>query len=111
MKFFRLIAALVMLHVCANAARATEVRGQVLDAQGKGVAGAAVTLQMDGSQPVSTQSREDGSFSFPATAAGSYRLRVQRAGFAEQRQGPFAVAASGPPVELRVRLKIGRAHV
>lgn len=104
MNFLRVLAALALLHVCAGAARAADVRGQVQDAQGRGVAGVILTLQREGGEPAAGESAEDGSFSFPALAAGSYSLRVRKAGFTEQRQGPFDVPDGGAAVEVRIRL-------
>ncbi len=109
MKLLGVLLALVWLHVFAPAGRSAEIHGQVLDAQGKAVAGAAVTVQQDGAAngltpAITMQSAEDGTFNVPALAAGSYLIRVQKTGFAEQRQGPLEVNAGGPDVEVKIRL-------
>jgi hypothetical protein len=104
MKFREAALLIVVLCVCAGFAHAAEIRGQVHDGQGKAIPGAAVTLQQDGGESISAQSAEDGAFGFSSVTPGSYRIRVIKSGFAEQRQGPFDVVAANAPLEIKVRM-------
>jgi hypothetical protein len=66
-----------------EAALPGEVDGQVLDAQGKPMAGAAVTMLKAGdSKPKSLVSGADGSFKFDELAAGVYIGAAAMDGFA-----------------------------
>ncbi|MBI2819660.1 MAG: TonB-dependent receptor [Acidobacteria bacterium] len=83
-----------------------EIRGRVTDAQGNGLANAAVTATAEqGSfSPQVVQTGQDGSYSLAGLAPGSYILRAQRAGFAEQRQGPAEVTENSGAVVVNFRL-------
>ena len=61
---------------------AGSIAGMVQDASDITIAGATVTLAFEGaSQPLTTQSDEDGAFAFPGVAAGPYRLTIALPGF------------------------------
>src|SRR5258707_13538453 len=102
----------LLLLILANSAAATifgTIRGTVRDAQGRPVAGAAVTLQS-----TTAQWRRDlttganGAFSFAAVPIGAYKLQVRAAGLASSApfpvphpggHAPRAAALAAPPVD------------
>jgi outer membrane receptor protein involved in Fe transport len=94
----RTIGAAVCAFLCAAAAFAqtndtASVRGSVADAAGAHVAGASVTLEnVSNGANRSTATDSHGEFTFGGVpVAGTYRLRVAKAGFAEAARGPFNV--------------------
>ena len=71
-------------------ARATvfgSIRGIVHDPQHRPIAGADVKLQSATSDfSLSTQSNQDGEFTFNPVPIGDYTIQVSRAGFADAKQ-------------------------
>ncbi|RYY82059.1 MAG: TonB-dependent receptor, partial [Chitinophagaceae bacterium] len=81
-----------------------QVSGTVQDASGKAVPGVTVSLLRDSATVVKLAvSREDGSFAFPAPAAGRYRVQASHVGFAPTASAPFEIA-SAPVTVPAVRL-------
>ena len=80
---------------------AAEIRGRVVRADGRGVAGAALSLQDQSKTPAGTAvSEADGSFSIADLAAGSYELQI-----AQMELGIHASRRVEAPVsDLRVEL-------
>ncbi|MBI4481230.1 MAG: TonB-dependent receptor [Acidobacteria bacterium] len=74
------------------------------DAQGNGLPSAAVLVEREGASPQSAQTTADGGYSLDGLAPGRYILRAQKAGFAEQRQGPVELAADGVALVVNFRL-------
>ena len=72
-----------MAVVCAGYAFGqTSLEGKVADAEGRGVAGATLTLQHeDGRTAATAKSENDGRFRLAAVEAGAYVLRVEAAGY------------------------------
>jgi outer membrane receptor protein involved in Fe transport len=97
----RILGAAACALLCAAAAFAqstdtASIRGTVIDPAGARVAGAAVTLDnvSSGSHRTTTTDTK-GDFTLGAVpVAGTYRLRVSKAGFAETAQGPFTLRAN-----------------
>ncbi|HBL27445.1 MAG TPA: hypothetical protein DD490_11475 [Acidobacteria bacterium] len=89
-----------------------EVAGQVVDREGRPVAGAALALYPEGSpREQITESGDDGAFSFPRVVDGSYTLRTEKVGY-RTVETPQAVRLAGSPLRgLEVRLDRGtRLH-
>ena len=63
------------------ASGATTMLGSVVDASLAPLPGVIVTLERDGKVVTKTTSGADGTFRFSNVAAGSYRVRAERAGF------------------------------
>lgn len=81
------------------------VRGVVVDDSGGVLPGATIVLASDGVNPHETTTDATGSFVFPRVDFGSYRLRVELAGF-QPADLKVPVAEREPP-PLRVRLIVG----
>ncbi|MBI3934376.1 MAG: TonB-dependent receptor [Acidobacteria bacterium] len=98
------IGAIVVLVAGAACGFGQEVRGRVTDAQGAALANVAVTIEGNGSPPRSAQTGQDGGYSLVGLPPSRYMIRAQKAGFAEQRQGPLELAASGAALVVNFRL-------
>ena len=57
------------------------IRGSIRDAVGVGIDAASVTVQSEGQLIDTVKTRADGSFALSAKAAGSFSVRVEKAGF------------------------------
>ena len=74
------------------------VTGRVIDESGAAVAGARVTLTIEGAASAESVSDADGRFSFATVPAGAFRIEVTAAGFASRTVG--GVAARGASTAL-----------
>jgi len=103
------VALLAMTFCCLFAhgalAQVAAVRGVVVDDSGGVLPGATVVLAADGVNPHESTTDASGSFTFARVDFGSYRLRVELAGF-QPADLKLAVEASEPP-PVRVRLTVG----
>ncbi|MFQ3640763.1 MAG: carboxypeptidase-like regulatory domain-containing protein, partial [Chloracidobacterium sp.] len=69
------------------------LRGVVTDPNGAVLAGAQVTLTLEGTQNTRVgASDEDGTFEFPALPIGTYRLTVEAYGFKRHEQANLEVS-------------------
>ncbi|HEV3220302.1 MAG TPA: TonB-dependent receptor [Candidatus Acidoferrales bacterium] len=108
----RIIFSLLFAFLLASASWATifgAVRGIVHDTQHKPIAGVSVKLKSvtsDWSQ--STQTDQDGSFSFTAVPVGDYSVTIKKDGFADEQQS-FTVVADSSPI-LHFQLKIAQVN-
>jgi hypothetical protein len=107
MSFFLGMAALL-----GGAAFATvfgTVRGVVHDPQHRPVADAIVKIKSATSQwTQTTQTDQDGAFSFATVPLGDYFVSVTKAGFTDEQQAVTAISASAPT--LHFQLKIGAVN-
>jgi hypothetical protein len=71
---------------------AGNLRGQVLDPSGAAVPGASVTLSQ-GSTVLTSQSGNDGAYSFQTVGSGSYTLAVEATGFATVTKTGIVITA------------------
>jgi hypothetical protein len=63
----------------------SSISGKIVDTRGAAVASVQVTLSLDGRGPDrQAESDENGDFTFPGVAAGSWRLSFAKKGFAEK---------------------------
>ena len=97
------LAALVPLDAYAQTAT---LEGQVTDAQGGAVAGAAVTAAAPGVAPVAAATDSGGMFRFATLDAGTYTLAVAMPGFRTERRTALALGAGET---LRVDVQLGLA--
>ena len=100
------LCAIVTLVLGTAAGFSQEIRGRVTDAQGAALARAAITAtaEQDGTSSQTVQTGPDGTYALERLAPGRYLVRAQRAGFAEQRQGPVEVMENGGAVVVNFRL-------
>lgn len=87
-------------------AQTSALEGQVTDAQGGAVAGAAVTAAAPGLAPVAAVTDSGGRFRFPALDPGTYALTVAMPGFRTERRTALALGAGET---LRVDVQLGLA--
>jgi tetratricopeptide (TPR) repeat protein len=84
-----LLAPLVTQGQTPKAADSATLQGSVRDSKGRPVAAATVSLQgNDGRQILSVHSDPTGSYRFAGLGQGTYRLRVESAGFSAATFGP-----------------------
>jgi len=80
---------------------ASELQGKVCDVSGKPVASATVTLKAEGqAQPLSTQTRADGTFIFQSLQSGNYSLHVAAAGFVTANLPAIPIPAENKSFEV-----------
>ncbi len=86
---------LLALRICPALARAQTVQGRVTEAgSGDGVAGAIVLLLDEaGARQGATLSDPSGAYRLTAPGPGTYRLRVERVGFAASTSAPVRLEA------------------
>ena len=77
----------------AAQAATTTLIGSVVDASLTPLSGVVVTLEREGRAVAKATTAADGTFRFPGLAAGTYRIRAERAGL--------------PPVDREVRVTAG----
>jgi len=63
-------------------------------------------LSLRGTQLYLTKTTEQGTFSFPRTAAGKYSLAIDQAGFCKLEVGNIAIASGEKKVLPRLLLKV-----
>jgi hypothetical protein len=81
------------------------VRGIVHDPQHRPISDATVTLKSATSAwTQSSQTDQDGGFSFSAVPVGDYLVTVSKAGFADEQQAVTVVADSSPTLHFQLRL-------
>jgi outer membrane cobalamin receptor len=89
-------------------ARATvfgSIRGIVHDPQHRPIAGADVKLQSTTSDfSLSTQTNQDGEFTFNPVAIGDYTIQVSHAGFADAKQSLTVISESSPILHIPLNL-------
>src|ERR1051326_1116582 len=84
------------------------VTGRVIDESGAAVAGARVTLTIEGAASAESVSDADGRFSFATVPAGAFRIDVTAAGFASRTVGGVATrGASTALAPIRLTLSGG----
>jgi len=94
--------AVLALLAAASPAAAQQVRGVLVDAAGKPVSGAFISLRGEGGAVVARAlTGADGRFTVRGGAAGSYRVRAERIGFGTTSSPALALAA-GETRELRL---------
>lgn len=88
--FLSMLALIISVTTAENAYSQTdvaEITGTVADAQGAAVAGATVTLNsLERGFARTTQTSENGTYSFPGIPPGSYNVEVERSGFKKSVQ-------------------------
>ena len=101
--------ALVLLFASAASAQvASRIRGTVRDASDAVVHGARVTAEdLDRGVTQTTQTNEDGQFSFPNLLVGDYRVSAELAGFKKATTDAFKLDVN-QTVDLDLRLEIGQ---
>lgn len=104
----RLVAGAALLALAALApldayAQTATLAGQVTDAQGGAVAGAAVAATAPGMAPLSAETDNGGMFRFAALEPGTYALTVAMPGFRTERRAALTVGA-GETVTVDVQL-------
>jgi vitamin B12 transporter len=82
------------------------LRGQVVDALGGRIAGAAVMLTRDGSQVAESKTSAEGTFTFPNLTAGRYQVTATAPGF-QPRTSELVYAGPGVRVSVDVVLDVG----
>lgn len=87
------VAAVLFLGAIGTSARAQAVRGMVVDASERPVAGVVVQLLKNDSTAVRALSNARGEYRIVAPAAGAYRLRALRIGFRPSLSERFEIAA------------------
>ncbi|MCY4602361.1 MAG: TonB-dependent receptor [Acidobacteria bacterium] len=87
-----LLALAVLVPFDAQAQTAT-LEGQVTDAQGGAVAGAAVTTAAPGREPAAAVTDSSGRFRFTSLEPGTYALTVSMAGFRTERRPALEISA------------------
>ena len=98
----------MMLAVLAGCVLAAEpgssaegFHGRVVDAQGRGVAGAVVSARdRDAGHATSVYADEEGRYQFPELAAGTYDVRARHFGFKDRMK--MAVPAGGREIDLKL---------
>jgi vitamin B12 transporter len=108
-RLIRLFALAVLLcHIAtpAGAQTSTSIEGIVVDPLGAAVAGATVTLILDGLDAGHTSSDSAGRFAFGNLQSGRYQLRASAAGFEPELTPPVFVGTSGRSA-VEIALHIG----
>src|SRR5262245_21885524 len=82
------------------------LNGQVVDALGARIAGAAVTLTRDGSQVSESKSNGEGTFTFSNLTAGRYQVSATAQGFQARTSDPI-YAGPGTRAIVEVVLEVG----
>ncbi len=100
-----LLALAVLVPFDAHAQTAT-LEGQITDAQGGAVAGAAVTTAAPGREPAAVVTDSSGRFRFTTLEPGTYALAVSMAGFRTERRPALEISAGET---LRVDVQLGLA--
>lgn len=96
-----LLIGVLSVFALSQARTPSELRGKVCDASGKPVASATVELKADGqAAPLTTQTRTDGTFIFPALRSGTYSLQVIAVGFTRASVPAVAVPAGSKPFQI-----------
>lgn len=92
----------------ANAIQSGTISGTVIDPTGAVVAGAQVTLSINGQQIQQTKSGGQGQFSFSSVPAGAFQLTISAAGFEPQK---FSATLEPGQIDnlLPIMLSIGEA--
>jgi protocatechuate 3,4-dioxygenase beta subunit len=90
-----------------------EISGRVLDENGEGVSGARVTLESSreggGFSSISSSSDADGSFRFPGSQEGAWRLTAGKKGFADSP--PQEIVVAGQSIHgIEIRLTRDPGH-
>jgi vitamin B12 transporter len=85
------------------------VSGEVVDALGARVAGAAVTLMRDGSQVAQTKTTAEGRFTFQNVEAGRYQVSATAQGF-QSRTSESVYAGAGVRPAIVLALEVGTLH-
>lgn len=110
----RMLAGLILVVLLAAplAAHAQAVEGRLVDdGTGEAVAqGRVALMRADGRVVGRARTEEDGTFRIAAAAAGVYRIRGERAGYAPSASGIFDLAA-GEVVEVDLRLSAAPLQV
>ena len=89
-----LLIAVLSLFAFSQDQTSGELRGKVCDVSGKPVASATVEVKAEArSEPRTTHTRTDGTFTFRALQSGTYSLQVVAAGFVSARVPAVAVPA------------------
>ena len=90
-------------------AQASGVVGRVTDGDGRPVPGATVrVLAPDGAGPAATRTENTGGFQLASLAPGSYRLRVERVGYAPHEEPVTLRQGERRTLILRLRADRGR---
>ena len=96
------LALAVVLAVSASAAAQSIVRGKVVDAQGKPIEGATITIeQVESNRKAQTKTDKNGEFMQIGLASGSYKVLSEKDKFKQQLS---ATVSRGRPVELSFQL-------
>jgi hypothetical protein len=116
----RIVRLVVLAILAASPVAAQQVRGVLVDAAGKPVSGAFISLRGEGGAVVARAlTGADGRFSVQGRTAGSYRVRAERIGFGATNSPALALAAgesrelqlvsAGAPVALEGLVAQGRS--
>ncbi|HZQ53705.1 MAG TPA: TonB-dependent receptor [Bryobacteraceae bacterium] len=103
--YIRITCAFFALALSVYATIFSTVRGIVHDPSHRPIAGARVTLRASGSAYTQTmQTRDDGSFEFPAVPAGEYRITASHPGFAPEKEVLTAISSTSPVLHFQLEL-------
>src|SRR5690349_347736 len=85
----------------------SRVTGTVTDTAGAAVAGATVTLTNEGTKTdITTQTRDDGVYTFDLVQPGTYTITVEKAGF-KKFQSTKNPALVNQPATVNAALEVG----
>jgi tetratricopeptide (TPR) repeat protein len=78
----------------AQSARGADLKGCVRDSAARPIAGASVALETTSGTPtLRTLTDPEGTYEFSMISAGTYKLRIQRTGYAQSISDPFSLKA------------------
>jgi len=104
---FCLLALAVMSGVVFGQGTTSRITGVVQDKNGAAVAGAIVTLTNDGNGiSLTTQTTDNGSYTFDLIQVGSYTVLVEKQGF-KKFQSSHNVANVNQPLTVNATLEVG----
>lgn len=106
-----LVFAACLLIGCSGAfAQGRSIQGHVRDGHGGAVAGADVTVMSDGHDVGQATTNDQGEFAFGGLAAGNYKVKVAKAGFAATTQS-VAIGDGQTTIEIQLAIATNQQTV
>jgi Carboxypeptidase regulatory-like domain len=104
LSFSMIAPALITATTCVGPRlKLSHICGFVIDVRGVTIGNAKVKVLKDGNEVSVFETKEDGEFTFPKFAAGSYEIEVVRAGFRTVR---YAIVVKRPSATCKRKLRI-----